>query len=58
MLGWYGEYVWQFEDVVELGHHNIRWLSQAGSLNLPKVVLTPGMVGHFEGSVLEICQKN
>ena len=37
--------------------NNILWLGQAGSLNLPPVVLTPGMGGHVEDSVYEICKN-
>ena len=29
----------------------------AGSLHLPQVVLTPGMVGNFEDSLHEICKN-
>ena len=33
------------------------WLGSAGSLHLPQVVLTPGMVDQFEDSLHEICKN-
>ena len=40
-----------------LRYNNIPWLGSAGSLHLPQVVLTPGMVGHFEDSLYEVCKN-
>ena len=38
-------------------NNNIRWQIRSGSLHLPPAVLTPGMIGHFEDSVHEICEN-
>ena len=42
---------------VGLGYNNLLWLGRAGSLHRPPVLLTPGMIGHFEDSVYEICKN-
>ena len=38
-------------------YNNIQWQIRSGSLHLPPAVLTPGMKGHFEDSVYEICKN-
>ena len=45
--------------MVNLGlrYDNIPWLGRAGNLHLPPVVLTPGMIGHFEDSGYGICKN-
>ena len=40
-----------------LRYDNLPWLGPDGSLHLPPVVVTPGMVGHIEDSVYEICKN-
>ena len=37
-----------------LKYDNLPWLDRAGSLHLPPVLLTPGMIGNFEDSLYEI----
>ena len=36
---------------------NLLWLGRAGSLHLPPMVLTPGMIGQFMDSVYEIYEN-
>ena len=38
-------------------YDNKPWLGQAGSLHLPPVVVTLGVIGNFEDSVYEICKN-
>ena len=40
-----------------LSYKNILWLGLAGSLHLPLLVLSLGVVGHFEDSVSEISKN-
>ena len=40
-----------------LVYNNLLWQIRSGSLHLPPAVLTPGMIGHFEDSVYEICKN-
>ena len=40
-----------------LVYNNLQWQIRSGSLYLPPAVLTPGMIGHFEDSVYEICKN-
>ena len=35
-------------------YNNLPWLGWAGKLHLPTVVLTPGIIGHFEDSMFQI----
>ena len=70
VLGLFGYELCKFKDVMDksygnlrmmlnlgLRYNNILWLGPDGSLHLPPVVLTPGMVGHIEDSVYEVCNN-